>query len=73
MAIAEPYFAPNTDKLVFTMKVQNLDPTPQPDSFWYTHFSYAGVSYFVDMETNTSLTKSPRSTTGGTTSTRRPA
>jgi uncharacterized repeat protein (TIGR01451 family) len=59
VAIGEPYFAPNTNKLVFTMKVQNLDPTPQPGSFWYEHFSYGGVSYFVDMETNTSTTKSP--------------
>jgi uncharacterized repeat protein (TIGR01451 family) len=59
VAIGEPYFAPNTNKLVFTMKVQNLDPTPQPSSYWYEHFSYGGVSYFVDMETDSSTTKSP--------------
>lgn len=59
VAISEPYFGSNTNKLVFTMKVQNLDPTPQPSSFWYEHFSYGGVSYFVDMETDSSLTKSP--------------
>jgi len=59
VAIAEPYFGPNTNKLVFTMKVVSLDPTPQPSSYWYEHFSYGGVSYFVDMETDTSLTKTP--------------
>ncbi len=59
VAIGEPYFGPGTNKLVFTMKVQNLDPTPQPSSYWYEHFSYGGVSYFVDMETDTSLTKTP--------------
>jgi len=51
VAIAEPYFAPNTNKLVFTLKVQNLSPTPQPNAYWYEHFSFGGVSYFVDMET----------------------
>jgi uncharacterized repeat protein (TIGR01451 family) len=59
VAIAEPYLGPNTSKLVFTMKVQNFDPTPQPSSYWYEHFSYGGVSYFVDMETDSSATKSP--------------
>ena len=53
VAIAEPYFAPGTNKLVFTMKVQNLSPTPQPNAYWYEHFSYGGVTYFVDMETTT--------------------
>ena len=51
VAIAEPYFAPNTNKLVFTMKVQNLSPAPQPNAYWYEHFSYGGVTWFVDMET----------------------
>ena len=41
------------------MKVQNLDPLPQPNSYWYEQFSYGGVSYFVDMETDTSTTKTP--------------
>jgi len=59
VAIAEPYFGAGVDKLVFTLKAQNLDPIPQPSSYWYTHFSYGGVSYFVDMETDSSLTKSP--------------
>jgi uncharacterized repeat protein (TIGR01451 family) len=59
VAIAEPYAGAGAQKLVFTMKAQNLDPTPQPSSFWYEHFSYGGVNYFVDMETNTSATKSP--------------
>jgi len=59
VAIAEPYSGAGVQKLVFTMKAQNLDPTPQPSSFWYEHFSYGGVNYFVDMETNTSATKSP--------------
>jgi uncharacterized repeat protein (TIGR01451 family) len=59
IAIAEPYAGAGNGKLVFTMKVQNLDPMPQPSSFWYEHFSYGGVSYFVDMETNTSTTKAP--------------
>jgi uncharacterized repeat protein (TIGR01451 family) len=56
VAIGEPYFGPNTNKLVFTMKVQNLDPTPQPASYWYEHFTYGGVGYFVSMETNSSPT-----------------
>ena len=58
VAVAEPYAGAN-GKLVFTMKVQNLDPLPQPSSFWYEHFSYGGVSYFVDMETDSSTTKAP--------------
>ena len=38
---------------MFTLKVQNLSPTLQPNSYWYEHFSYGGVSWFVDMETTT--------------------
>jgi len=59
VAIAEPFLGNNVSKLVFTQKVQNLSPTPQPNSYWYEHFSYGGVSYFVDMETATSSTGSP--------------
>jgi uncharacterized repeat protein (TIGR01451 family) len=56
VAVAEPFLGNNVNKLVFTMKVGNLSPTPQPNSYWYTHFSYGGVSYFVDMETATGVT-----------------
>jgi uncharacterized repeat protein (TIGR01451 family) len=59
VAIAEPFLGNNVNKLVFTQKVQNLSPTPQANSYWYEHFSYGGVSYFVDMETATSATLSP--------------
>jgi uncharacterized repeat protein (TIGR01451 family) len=59
VAIAEPYFGPNTSKLVFTLKVQNLTNPPQPNAYWYEHFSYGGVSYFVDMETATDVTFAP--------------
>lgn len=53
VAIAEPYFGPGASKLVFTLKVQDLDPTPQPNAYWYEHFSYGGRAWFVDMETAT--------------------
>jgi uncharacterized repeat protein (TIGR01451 family) len=56
VAVAEPFFAPGTNRLVFTLKVQNLSPAPQPNSFWYEHFSYGGVSWFVNMETRTNPT-----------------
>jgi uncharacterized repeat protein (TIGR01451 family) len=55
IAIAEP-FAASGGQLVFTMKVQNLSPTPLPNTYWYVHFLYGGVSYFVDMETATAGT-----------------
>jgi uncharacterized repeat protein (TIGR01451 family) len=53
VAIGEPYLGAGVQRLVFTLKVQNLSPTPPPNAYWYVHFSYGGVSYFVDMETST--------------------
>jgi uncharacterized repeat protein (TIGR01451 family) len=52
VAVAEPYFAPSTNRLVFTLKTQNLSTLP-PNAYWYEHFSYGGVNWFVDMETAT--------------------
>jgi len=51
VAVYEPYQATGGGRLQFTMKVQNLSPLPQPNTYWYTHFSYGGVSYYVDMQT----------------------
>jgi uncharacterized repeat protein (TIGR01451 family) len=51
-AIAEPYFGAGVQKLVFTIKVADLT-APPPNTFWYEHFSYGGVHYFVDMNTGT--------------------
>ena len=59
VAIAEPYSGAGVSKLVFTLKAGAFNPTPQPSSYWYEHFSYGGVNYFVDMETDSSATKSP--------------
>jgi uncharacterized repeat protein (TIGR01451 family) len=59
VAIAEPYFGPGVSKLVFTIKVQNLTQPPLPNSYWYAHFSYGGVAYFVDMETASDPTFAP--------------
>ncbi len=52
VAVAEPFFSPTTNRLVFTLKTQNLSPLP-PNAYWYEHFSYGGVNWFVDMETAT--------------------
>jgi uncharacterized repeat protein (TIGR01451 family) len=60
VAIAEPFLGANVNKLVFTLKVQNLSNPPQPNAYWYEHFSYGGVSYFVDMETASDATFTPR-------------
>ncbi len=57
--VFDPCTAPGAVLATDPLKAQNLDPIPQPSSYWYTHFSYGGVSYFVDMETDSSLTKSP--------------
>ena len=51
VAVAEPAAPPGADKLVFTLKVQSLSPAPQPNAYWYAHFTYGGVNWFVDMET----------------------
>jgi uncharacterized repeat protein (TIGR01451 family) len=53
VAVAEPFLGAGVSRLVFTLKVQNLSPAPPPNAYWYVHFSYGGVSYFVDMETST--------------------
>jgi uncharacterized repeat protein (TIGR01451 family) len=59
VAVAEPYFGAGTNRIVFTLKAHDLGPTPQPNSYWYEHFSYAGVAYFVDMETVSDPTFAP--------------
>jgi len=56
VAVAEPYLGAGVNRLVFTLKVQNLSPTPPPSAYWYVHFSYGGVSYYVDMETGSDPT-----------------
>jgi len=56
VGVAEPYLGAGVSRLVFTLKVQNLSPAPPPNARWYVHFSYGGVSYFVDMETSTDPT-----------------
>jgi uncharacterized repeat protein (TIGR01451 family) len=55
VAVAEPYLGPGVSRLVFTVKVQTLSPALPPNAYWYVHFSYGGVSYFVNMETSTNL------------------
>jgi serine protease AprX len=49
--IAEPSDAPG--KLVFTLKVDNLDPQPIPGYRWYAYFKISGDdnNYFVAMDT----------------------
>ena len=56
VGVAEPYLGAGVNRLVFTMKVQTLSPALPPNAYWYVHFSYGGVSYFVDMETSTNPT-----------------
>jgi uncharacterized repeat protein (TIGR01451 family) len=56
VAVGEPFLGAGVNRLVFTLKVQNLSPAPPPNAYWYIHFSYGGVSYFVDMETSTDPT-----------------
>ncbi|MFN2544183.1 MAG: PKD domain-containing protein [Actinomycetota bacterium] len=51
VAVGEPFVAGGANKLVFTLKVNNLSPAPQPNSYWYEYFSYGKVSWFVVMET----------------------
>jgi uncharacterized repeat protein (TIGR01451 family) len=53
VGVAEPFLGAGVNRLVFTLKVQTLSPAPPPNAYWYVHFSYGGVSYFVDMETST--------------------
>ncbi len=49
--VAEPQDAPG--KLVFTMKVDNLDPEPLPSHRWYVYFAIPGDdnNYFVALDT----------------------
>lgn len=49
--VAEPTDQPG--KIVFTMKVDNLDPQPLPATRWYVYFSVPGDAseYFVAMDT----------------------
>ena len=52
ISIAEPYFPDGSNKLVFTMKVENLSPQPLPNQSWKVNFkTLDGVSRFVAMST----------------------
>jgi uncharacterized repeat protein (TIGR01451 family) len=50
VAVAEPYAGPGVKQLVFTIKVADLLAVP-PNTYWYEHFNWGGVHYFVDMNT----------------------
>lgn len=53
--LAEPSELPG--KVVFTMKVDNLDPSPQPSHRWYVYFSLPDdpTNYWVAMTTDTGV------------------
>ncbi|MCA1593762.1 MAG: PKD domain-containing protein [Acidobacteria bacterium] len=47
--IAEPYFADGSSKLIFTMKVESLDPNNLPaNGIWKIYFKLGTTTYFVN-------------------------
>ncbi len=51
LAIAEPYFTDGSQRLVFTLKVQDLNTLPA-NAYWKAYFEAPdGTTYFVDMNT----------------------
>ena len=51
LAIAEPYFTDGSQRLVFTLKVQDLNTLPA-NGYWKAYFEAPdGTTYFVDMNT----------------------
>jgi len=51
LAAAEPYFSDGSQRLVFTLKVQNLNTVPA-NAYWKAYFEAPdGTTYFVDMNT----------------------
>ena len=53
LQIAEPYFADGSNKLVFTLKMENLNGPLSPNTQWRVYFTGADAKgYFVDMRTD---------------------
>lgn len=52
VSVAEPPFPDGVSRLVFTIKVASLSPTPQPNGAWKASFiDHSGVERFVQMNT----------------------
>jgi PKD repeat protein len=51
LKIAEPYFGPGPDKLVFTLKVASLSPAPPGDTYWPVQFNVGATTYTARMST----------------------
>ena len=60
ISVAEPYFPDNVNRLVFTVKVENLSPQPLPNQSWKVNFkTLDGTSRFVAMSTGAAGTTPP--------------
>src|SRR6185295_4239842 len=51
LSIAEPFLGNNVRKLVFTLKMKDLN-TLTPNTAWPIFFSTPAASYYVDMQTD---------------------